>query len=112
MTGKELRLNVRGPKGQAADAMKALGPSFMRDALQYTEYTLLAGPADHEVDQLRALGYRPEETAASAQSRLDWEKDLVEKLAAEPVSATELRVYLSRPRVAARVPRPVYGAAR
>lgn len=95
MTGKQLGLDVQGPEALATESMKVLGPSFIRHALQYTEYTLLAGPADNEVDQLRDLGYRPEKTAASAQSRLDWEKDLVEKLAAEPVSATELRVYLS-----------------
>ncbi len=66
----------------------------MRQASQYGEYNFLAGPKDEDLEHLRKSGYRPEVNKASSQSRVDFEKNLVDLLGAAPVSARELRVYL------------------
>lgn len=94
MMGAEIPLRVSGPGGILTDADIPGLSSWLRLASQYGEYCFLAGPKDQDLDDLRSRGYRPEIAEASSHSRVDFEKHLVTSLAAEPVSARELRVYL------------------
>lgn len=63
-----------------------------RQMSQLAETMIVAGPADDEVEALRANGYRPEVTEESHASRLAWEELLVGLLRDDPVSGGELRV--------------------
>lgn len=92
--GAHMPLRVHGPHGVVGDDELPGLPEFLRVANQYAEYHFLAGPRDEEIERLRAYGYRPEVVTASSQSRVDFEAFLTTSLAAEPVSANELRVYL------------------
>lgn len=92
--GVEIPLRLSGPGGTLTDTDVPGLSSWLRLASQYGEYCFLAGPKDKDLDDLRGRGYRPEKVEASSRSRVDFEKHLVTSLAAEPVSARELRVYL------------------
>ena len=63
-----------------------------RELSQLAETMIIAGPADDEVEALRANGYRPEATEEGHASRLAWEELLVDMLRDDPVHAEELRV--------------------
>jgi len=92
--GGEMPLRVSGPDDPVTEDEQPGLAAVLRAASQYAEYHFLAGPRDEDVEALRALGYRPEVTAASSQSRLDFETFLATSLTTAPVSARELRVYL------------------
>jgi hypothetical protein len=66
-----------------------------REMSQLAETMLVAGPADDEVEALRATGYRPEATEEGHASRLAWEELFVGMLRDDRVDANELRVRVS-----------------
>lgn len=58
---------------------------FLRKASQFGEMRILAGPEDHEIEDLRRrFGYKPEEAEAVVSSRLDWETTYRGMLADDP----------------------------
>lgn len=65
---------------------------MQREANQLKEIMTIAGPADDEVETLRANGYRPESTEERTASRLAWEELFVGMLRGDPVAGDELRV--------------------
>jgi hypothetical protein len=91
-TGEPAPLTLHGPDGPVDPSAIPGMREFLRKANQFGEMRMLAGPADHEVEDLRRRGYRPEETTAVVSSRVDWETTYVGLLADDPVSRAELRV--------------------
>lgn len=57
---------------------------FLRDANSTLERTMLAGPPDDQIEELRAKGYAPETAHEAQQSRLMFELDLSQKLKQNP----------------------------
>ncbi|MEU8777189.1 hypothetical protein [Streptomyces sp. NPDC048606] len=93
VTGEHAPLALYGPAGKInVDASPEL-QSWLRQANQYAEFQVLAGPRDEEISELRAkYGYQPETALQSARSRLEWESTYSQLLASDPVSRPELRV--------------------
>ncbi len=91
-TGNQGPLALRGPSGRIDPATIPGMPEFLRKANQFGEYFILAGPADEELEDLRKLGYRLEDTEDVERGRLGWEKTYRGLLADDPVSRAELRV--------------------
>jgi hypothetical protein len=70
-------------------------PEFLRKANQLAEMTMLAGPSDEEIGELREhYGYRPEAITEIEATRLEGEASYVDVLAEYPASKAELRVRL------------------
>jgi hypothetical protein len=70
-------------------------PALLRKANQLAEMTILAGPDDEEIGELREqYGYRPEAFTEIEATRLAWEASYVDILTEHPASKAELRVRL------------------
>jgi hypothetical protein len=87
---------LRSPDGAVVDPAIIEGMTeFLRKVNQLTEMTMLSGPGDEEVGELREhYGYRPEAMIEIEASRLEWEASYVDILAEHPASKAELRVRL------------------
>lgn len=89
---------LHGPSAASAEAVAAMGENDQARLecriTQAAELLLLCGPADDQVEALRAYGYRPEETAAVSEERREWEEMYRGILRDDPVSRTELRTRL------------------
>ncbi len=93
MLGHQVPLKISGPDGPVDPATLPGGPGLLRQMAQFAEVQFLAGAKDHELDDLRKRGYRPEATIAAGDSRLAWEQTYVVLLAGDdPISKNELRV--------------------
>lgn len=89
--GVKAQVRVLDPSGQIQD----VDPSWLRQASQFFEAQVLAGPGDHEIEGLRRLGYiSPREVEERPGNRLAWERVFAEKLKDESPSRAELRVWL------------------
>lgn len=88
--GKQQR--IYGPNGESDPAAIPGGREWLRRANQRAEVQFLAGPEDHELEDLRRRGYRPEATVEATNSRLEWEQVYVGLLRDDPISRRELRV--------------------
>lgn len=85
---KKMHLTVHG-----ARVMNPEIAAWEAKVQQLTEFMMLAGPGDDELEDLRNnYGYQPERTEEVSQQRLDWESTYVGLLADDPVSRAELRV--------------------
>lgn len=69
-------------------ARRAMGvdayDKFVKDANYTLERTMLNGPPDDQIEELRANGYAPESAQEAQQSRLMFELDLSQKLEQSP----------------------------
>ncbi|MFG2825286.1 hypothetical protein ACGFX4_38395 [Kitasatospora sp. NPDC048365] len=93
-TGVQGGLGLRDSDGRIVDPSSIPGGErLLRLANQFTEFRLLAGPRDEEIEDLRRHGYRPETTEEATRSRIAWEEALRDRLAAAPISRQELRVW-------------------
>jgi hypothetical protein len=86
--GRNSGVRIIGPNGDATEEVRArMGPKVFDDLVAETELQLersvLRGPADDEVERLRALGYRPETTIQSGERRAARERELSAMLDAE-----------------------------
>lgn len=92
LVGERTPLVLRGPSGDVdMDTVPELR-DLLREANQYAEFQLLAGPRDEQIEDLRRLGYRPEAAREVNRSRLEWEKTYAATLTNDPISRHELRV--------------------
>lgn len=92
--GEEQFIDIRDGAGDrtATEADRPGVGRMRREANQLRETMAIAGPADDEVELLRAHGYRPESTTQMSASRLEWEDVFGGLLREAPVSTAELRV--------------------
>lgn len=92
--GEQVQLRVYDQSGRVNEDNDAELRRWLRHANQYAQASLLAGPADEDVEELRAHGYAPEVVVDSTQSRVAWEGWLANRLKDGPPSRDELRVWL------------------
>jgi hypothetical protein len=81
-------VRIMGPHGDATEEVRArMGAEVFDDLVAEAELGLersvLPGPADDEVEKLRALGYKPETTIQSGEKRAAQERELTPHLDAE-----------------------------
>ncbi|MET9617518.1 hypothetical protein [Kitasatospora indigofera] len=92
-SGQRISMQVHDPSGRSVDSSEIPGgPDLLRKINQFTEFMVLAGPKDEDIEELRRHGYRPEKIEEATQSRIAWEEILKGLLADDPISRSELRV--------------------
>jgi hypothetical protein len=86
--GQPSGVRIMGPNGDAIEEVRArIGAKFFDDLVAEAELRLersmLRGPADDEVEDLRALGWKPESAIQVAEKRAAQERELTPMLDAE-----------------------------
>ena len=86
--GRASGVRFTGPNGDATQEVRArMGAEafdrFVAEAELQLDRSVLRGPADDEVENLRALGYKPEATIQSGEKRAAQERELTPNLDAE-----------------------------
>ncbi|MFI8085291.1 hypothetical protein ACIF6L_31440 [Kitasatospora sp. NPDC086009] len=92
-SGQRMSMQVHDRSGRRVDSSEIPGrPDLIRKINQFTEFMVLAGPKDEDIEELRQHGYQPEKIEEATQSRIAWEEILNGLLADDPISRSELRV--------------------
>ena len=83
--GRASGVRFTGPHGDATEEVRAgMGAEafdrFVAEAELQLDRSVLRGPADDEVENLRALGYKPETTIQSGEKRAAQERELTPNL--------------------------------
>ncbi|MGF1430649.1 hypothetical protein [Kitasatospora sp. LaBMicrA B282] len=90
-SGAENLIKIRADDGREITDREIL--AWEQKIQQLTEFKILAGPGDEEVEDLRRrYNYRPEQATEITSQRLDWESTYIGLLSDDPVTRSELRV--------------------